>query len=221
MKKNNPKIKSNITLADKINAIEGIVSTYFTDGDYTPYYSEMGEIIAIATYFIDGLDFEENESVYNSVTKDDEVMALIKMFFNNKSNAFKIMSFVKEQVSDKVNFVKEQIIHNHADMDKIIEFCNVVIDSFDNFSKLNLSQMNKEDMETGLNIMRQLSEKDFSKDDIADVIKKAANFDMDKATAEIIDTKNAEIRELKKYKALWESRNVMTSDKVVAMPTKG
>lgn len=220
MKKNNPKIKSNIALADKINAIEGIVSTYFTDGDYTPYYSERGEIIAIATYFIDGLEFEENESVYNSVTKDDEVMTLIKMFYNNKSNAFKVMSFVKEQVNDKVNFAKEQIIHNHADMDKIIEFCNVVIDSFENFSKLNLSQISQEDMETGLNIMRQLSEKDFSKDDIADVIKKAANFDMDKATAEIVDAKNAEIRELKKYKTLWESRNVTSDNNIIPMPTK-
>ena len=95
-----------------------------------------------------------------------------------------------------------------------------VIDSFENFSKLNLSQISQEDMETGLNIMRQLSEKDFSKDDIADVIKKAANFDMDKATAEIVDAKNAEIRELKKYKTLWESRNVTSDNNIIPMPTK-
>ena len=35
MKKNNVRIKNNITLTDEINAINGIVSCYFTDGEYT------------------------------------------------------------------------------------------------------------------------------------------------------------------------------------------
>lgn len=215
MKKNNPKIKGNIGITDKVNAIEGIVSTYFTDGDYTPYYSQMGEIIAIARYFIEGLEFEKDESIYRSVVLDEEVMELVNEFYNTRTKAGKMMNTIKELVKDKVDFVKEQTIHSHADMDKIIEFCNIVIDSFENFSKLNLTQMSKEDMDAALNVMRQLSEKDFTKDDMADVIKKAANFDLDKAATEIIDAKNAKIRELKKYKTLWEVRNVVADDKVI------
>ena len=53
---------------------------------------------------------------------------------------------------------------------------------------------------------------------ISNVLKDAVGFNMDKATEEIIDAKNAEIRELRKYKALWESRNTTaSSDKVVSM----
>lgn len=220
MKKNNPKIKENITLIDKISAIEGITSSYFTNGDYTPYYSEISEITAIATYFIEGLEFEDGESIYNSVIADEEVMELIQMFFSNKSNAGKVMNYVKEQVKDKVDFIKKQLIHSHSDMNKIIDFCNVVIDSFENFSKLNLSQISNEDLYVGLNVMRQLSEKNFTKDDLTDAIKKAAHFDLDKASAEIIDAKNAQIKELKKYKVLWETRNAVSDNNIIPMSTK-
>ena len=83
-------------------------------------------------------------------------------------------------------------------MNKIIEFCNVVIDSFENFSKLDFNQMTNEDMKNGLEIMKKLSDKEFTTDTLSEVIKDAVGFDMDKATAEIIDAKNAEIRDLKK-----------------------
>ena len=46
-----------------------------------------------------------------------------------------------------------------------------------------------------------------TEENIANVIKEAADFNLDDASKEIIDAKNAEIRELKKYKTLWESRN--------------
>ena len=39
MKKTNIRIKD-ITLVDQINAIERIVSSYFVDGEYTPYYAD-------------------------------------------------------------------------------------------------------------------------------------------------------------------------------------
>ena len=46
--------------------------------------------------------------------------------------------------------------------------------------------------------MKKLSDKELNTDTLSEVIKNAVGFDMDKATAEIIDAKNAEIRELKK-----------------------
>lgn len=218
MKKDNVRIKTNISLADKINAIEGIVSSYFTSGEYTPYYAGMAEVVAIATFFIEGLEFEKDESIYNSVISDKKLMELVSMFYNTRLNTGEVMVFVREQVKDKVDFVKQQVIHNHNDMNKIIDSCNVIIDSLSNFSKLDLSQINKEDMEVGFKVMKQLADKNFTTDDLSKAIKDAVAFDMDKATAEIIDAKNAEIRELKKYKTLWESRNVVSSDKVVTMP---
>ena len=58
--------------------------------------------------------------------------------------------------------------------------------------------MTDEDMKNGLEIMKKLSDKELTTDTLSEVIKNAVGFDMDKATAEIIDAKNAEIRELKK-----------------------
>ena len=218
MRKNNARIKANITMIDKINAIKYIVSSYFTDGEYTPYYSEMAQVIATVTYFMEGIEFEDGDDIYSSIVQDDEVFNIVTDIITDDE-----MTFVMKNVEDKVDFLKQQIIHKHADMDKIIEFCNIVIDSLDNFSKLNINQMKPEDMDNAMKVINKLAEKDFTAEDLSNVLKDAVGFNMDKATEEIIDAKNAEIRELKKYKALWEGRNVTASttisDKVV--PIKG
>lgn len=131
MIKNNPHIKHNITMADKINAINGIVSGYFTDGEYTPYFAETAETIAIVNYFIEGVRFEEDEAVYSLVMNDPMLSALVAVFYNPDLPESRIMAFIKENVTDKVSFIKQQILHNHADMDKIIQVCNVIIDSLE------------------------------------------------------------------------------------------
>ena len=213
MKKDNARIKANITMIDKINAIKYIVSSYFTDGEYTPYYSEMAQNIAAVTYFMEGIEFEEGDDIYSSIVQDEEVLNIVTGIISDEE-----MSFVMKNVEDKVDFLKQQIIHKHADMDKIIEFCNIVINSLENFSKLNINQMKPEDMDNAMKVINKLAEKDFTAEDLSNVLKDAVGFDMDKATEEIIDAKNEEIRELKKYKALWEGRNATastTSDKIV------
>ena len=129
------------------------------------------------------------------------------------------MQSVKDNAKDKVEFLKQKIIHSHADMDKIIEACNVIIDSLENFSKLNIKEMKKEDMQNASIVLEKLaSNNNLTPEVISNVLKDAVGFKMDEATEEIIDAKNAEIRELRKYKALWESRKTTaSSDKVVSM----
>ena len=214
MKKNNVKVKENITMVDKVNAINLIVSSYFTDGEYTPYYSKMADVIAAVTYFTEGLDFAEGDDIYDAVTQDEELNDMVHdILFEDD------MIFVKDNAKDKVEFLKQKIIHSHADMDKIIEACNVIIDSLENFSKLNIKEMKKEDMQNASIVLEKLaSNNNLTPEVISNVLKDAVGFNMDKATEEIIDAKNAEIRELRKYKALWESRNTTaSSDKVVSM----
>lgn len=220
MKNNNARIKEYITETDKIFATETIASSYFNGNRYTPYYGDVAEIVAIAKYFIEGLEFEENENIYDSVIKDSIVMNLIEKFDIKTTIYCSIMDEVRTYVSDIVEFEKQKLIHNSEDMSKIVRACNVIIDSFENFSKLDITSMNKEDLNTMMNVIKKLAEKDFSKEDFSEILKNASGFDMDQATKEIIDTKNAEIRDLKKYKALWESRNVTNENKIVEMPTK-
>ena len=220
MKKNNVKVKENITMVDKVNAINLIVSSYFTDGEYTPYYSKMAEVMAVVTYFIEGIEFEDDEDIYNAVMQDEELSDIVHdVLFEDD------MIFIKNNARDKVEFLKQQIIHSHADTDRIIEACNVIIDSLENFSKLNIKEMKKEDMQNASIVLEKLaSSNNLTPEVISNVLKDAVGFNMDKATEEILDSKNEQIRglkeenkELRKYKALWESRNTTSSDKIVPM----
>ena len=221
MKKGKIEIKKNISIVDKVNAINLIVSSYFTDGEYTPYYSKMAEVMAVVTYFIEGIDFEEGEDIYDAVMQDEELNDMVHdILFEDD------MIFVKDNAKDKVEFLKQKIIHSHADMNKIIEACNVIIDSLENFSKLNIKEMKKEDMQNASIVLEKLaSNNNLTPEVISNVLKDAVGFKMDEATEEILDSKNEQIRglkeenkELRKYKALWESRNTTaSSDKVVSM----
>lgn len=221
MKKGKIEIKKNITMVDKVNAINLIVSSYFTDGEYTPYYSDMAQVMAVITYFIEGIEFEEGEDIYNAVMQDEELVDIVHdVLFDDD------MIFIKNNARDKVKFLKQKIIHSHADMDKIIEACNVIIDSLENFSKLNIKEMKKEDMQNASIVLEKLaSNNNLTPEVISNVLKDTVGFKMDEATEEILDSKNEQIRglkeenkELRKYKALWESRNTTaSSDKVVSM----
>lgn len=221
MKKGKIEIKKNISMVDKVNAINLIVSSYFTNGEYTPYYSDMAQVMAVVTYFIDGIEFENDEDIYTAVMQDEELVDIVHdVLFNDD------MIFIKNNARDKVEFLKQQIIHSHADTDRIIEACNVIIDSLENFSKLNIKEMKKEDMQNASIVLEKLASNDnLTPEVISNVLKDAVGFKMDEATEEILDSKNEQIRglkeenkELRKYKALWESRNTTaSSDKVVSM----
>ena len=220
MKKGKIEIKKNISMVDKVNAINLIVSSYFTNGEYTPYYSKMAEVMAVVTYFIEGIEFEEGEDIYNAVMQDEELVDIVHdVLFDDD------MIFIKNNARDKVKFLKQQIIHSHADTDRIIEACNVIIDSLENFSKLNIKEMKKEDIQNASIVLEKLaSNNNLTPEVISNVLKDAVGFNMDKETEEILDSKNEQIRglkeenkELRKYKALWESRNAASSNKVVSM----
>lgn len=77
MELNNPKIKKDITLTDKVKVIESIVSSYFTNGIYTPYYAEQAKVIAIAYNFLEGVTFDDDDRVYDLVNSDEKLSSLI------------------------------------------------------------------------------------------------------------------------------------------------
>lgn len=215
MIKENMRIKENITLLDKIDAVESIVSSYFTDDDYTPYYVEMAEVIAVVTYFIEGITFEDNDSIYDLYNDDKELRDLVDQFIIDdismmeSTSELEIMRWVRNQVFDKVDFTKENIIHSNPDLDTIVEAANVIIESLGNFSKLNFEYMTPENMDMIQNVLQKLNDSDMTVNSISKIIKDAVGFDMDKATAEIIDAKNEKITELQKYKALDDAKNVL------------
>lgn len=225
MIKDNMRIKESITLQDRINAIETIVSFYFMDGDYTPYYKDEGEISAVIRNFIDGVEFEKGESVFSAYRNDDALRKLVNMFIlepvdkepeseederiqNSIRKLYDMMETIREYVADKVEFEKQKYLHANPDLDKIVMAADIIIDSLENFSRMNFEIFTPENLEKAQKIFNKISESgfEFTTDNIINVIKNASSFDMDETTKEIVDAKNSEIRELKERIKKLESK---------------
>lgn len=225
MIKDNMRIKESITLQDRINAIETIVSFYFMDGDYTPYYKDEGEISAVIRNFIDGIEFEKGESVFSAYYNDEDLRKLVNMFIlkpvdkepeseederiqNSIRELYDMMETIREYVADKVEFEKQKYLHANPDLDKIVMAADTIIDSFENFSRMNFEIFTPENLEKAQKIFNKISESgfEFTAENIVNVIRDASSFDMDEATKEIVDAKNSEIRELKEKIKKLESK---------------
>lgn len=225
MIKDNMRIKESITLQDRINAIETIVSFYFMDGDYTPYYKDEGEISAVIRNFIDGVEFEKGESVFAAYYNDEDLRKLVNIFIlkpvfedtddeeekktqDSIRECYNMMEIIREYVADKVEFEKQKYLHANPDLDKIVMAANVIIDSFENFSRMNFEILTPENLEKAQRIFNKISESEFelTTENIINVIKDASSFNMDEATKEIVDAKNSEIRELKEKIKKLESK---------------
>lgn len=225
MIKDNMRIKESITLQDRINAIETIVSFYFMDGDYTPYYKDEGEISAVIRNFIDGIEFEKGESVFAAYYNDEDLRKLVNVFIlepvfedtddeeekktqDSIRKYYDMMEVIREYVKDKVEFEKQKYLHANPDLDKIVMAADTIIDSFENFSRMNFEILTPENLEKAQRIFNKISESGFelTTENIINVIKDASSFDMDEATKEIIDAKNTKIRELKEKIEKLESK---------------
>ena len=100
---------ASLTLEDRINIINMIVNSYFQDDDgeikYTPYFSEIGKIIAIAKYLISGISFDNGESIYDAVTNDEELNDWIKRILLTQE-----FQKIMDTVNDIVEYKKSENI---------------------------------------------------------------------------------------------------------------
>lgn len=221
MIKNNPKIKENISMLDQINAIKSIVSSCFTELngtiEYTPYYQRTAEFNAIAMNFLEGITFEDKDSIF-TIENDKEIFDLVKKFYynieeqaenENEENYeyINIMNFVESNVTKIVEFEKNKIIHRNEKLEdkialgiesveKISYFFEVIADALYNFSKIDLKTLKPENIELIKDVLLKLKDSDMTEESISNIIKNAVGFDMNKATQDIIDEKNKQIVEL-------------------------
>lgn len=231
MKKNNVRIKENISFVDIMTAIESIVPQYFTynevtgETEYTPYYSEMATKIAMVKYFMEGVEFEDNDNVYELIISDGEIVNCINQFYyTSNEKLVNIIDIVTSNVEKIVDFKKEKLIHEDNDMKEYFasmsnmfnsfeDFLNVMVNSFRTFSNLDLSKITPEMMEMAQKFAIGLKDKNITPDILTDVIKDAVAFDMDKVSVDIIDSKNKQIKELKGVK----SENVLLKKRIVEL----
>nr|WP_297932443.1 hypothetical protein [uncultured Lachnoclostridium sp.] len=213
MKKTLLKVKNTITFEDKVNAITLILNAFWDDktGEYTPWYEEPAKVIAVAKYFIEGYELEDGENLYNLYLSDDDLKGLVDNFIypdyesrNETTKIYiKVMDFVNHMVYDKLNWTKENIIHANPDMDKIVKCANVIIDSLENFANLDLTALTPDMVKDGLTFMEKIKESGFelTNENLSKIVKEAADFKIDKASQEIIDAKNEQIKKLKEENA--------------------
>lgn len=241
MKKTLLKVKNDITFEDKLNAIDLILDAFWDDdtGEYIPWMEEPARILAVAKYFIEGYELEKGENLYKLYLSDDDLKGLVDNFINPDTDSrngsykryIKVMDFVDKMVHDKLEWTKQNIIHAHPDMERIVECANVIIDSFKNFANLDLTALTPEMIENGKTFIDKLKETGFdvSPENLTKIVKDAAAFDIDKASQDIIDAKNEQIkklqeenRELKKVKGNFSARNVIaqSGNKVTTMDKK-
>ena len=227
MTKNDVRIKDNITIVDKIRAIEDIVSAYWTDGEYTPYYADMATVIAIVENFITGVEFEDDDVIYDLVNSDEELSSLVYRFLDPTDNDIKyreIMYFVLENVEEMVEFEKQKVIHNSNAFSIVGDMCEAIVDVLGSFSGMS-QMMTPENIEATKSFMTALKDKEITEETLADAVLIAADqFKMPEN--EIIEgqrqriaeqqtqlqEKEAEIQDLRKWRKEHEARNVK-SDK--------
>lgn len=225
MKIENLKVKENIGADEIVGAIEYISNACFANGGYNPYFLQYGQRMAIFNFFLEGVELEEGDTIFNAINHPD-IKRLISKFFGDVrvSKEAVIMNDVMTNAKEVIEFKKQRLIHG-ADA---IEYIATAINRIDkyvgdldtalgNLVNFDWSSINAEDIEVSRDILKKLKESgvELSMDTIADIIKKAAHFDVDKASQEIIDAKNAQIIELeKKTKKLEEQLGEIIAESV-------
>lgn len=230
------KIKENITPDIIAEAIEYISNSCFVGGTYNPYYRGFAEKMAIVQFFLDGIEFEDGDSLF-VICELDEIKKLIAKFYGDKRiNEYSpIMDVVNHNVDEIVEFKKQRLIHGVDAIESIAKNVGVISDaigklgnfasdlgdSISNIAKIDFANITKNDVEMVGNILEKLNAKgiELNEKTIANIIKEAAGFDIDRASQEIIDAKNKQIEELQKRNAELEkehnARNVLAFKKEV------
>lgn len=230
------KVKENITPDVIAEAIEYISNSCFVGGTYNPYYRGFAEKMAIVQFFLDGIEFEDGDSLF-VICELDEIKKLIAKFYGDKRiNEYSpIMEVVNHNVDEIVEFKKQRLIHGVDAIESIAKnvgaisdaigklgnFASDLGDSISNIAKIDFRNITKDDIETGRNILTKLNASgvELNEQTIAKIIKEAVDFDTDKASQEIIDAKNKQIEELQKKNAELErernARNVLAFKKEV------
>ena len=217
MRKNNVKIKDNITIVDEISVIQSIVEYYFTDNEYTPYYADMAKATAVAQNFLDGVEFEAEDYVYECVMTNEDISKCVNKFLIppvSKSDAqyFNRMERIMKKVEDIVEFKKQKLIHNTDAFSIVGDMCLAIKDILDNYIQ-NTEISNK--------FIEDLKESGITEETLTNAVRNAANkFQMPESDViegqrkriaeqqEQLQEKETEIQDLRKWKHEHMARNV-------------
>lgn len=228
MKKNKIRFKDVTKLNDVAigeivrEAVSYIVST---DG-YFPYFRERGVKSAIIKYLMMGLTFEDGDDKENLIYTDKTIAEKYKVFREENCD---FICLIEDYVDAVASYEKRKSIYQSQELNsKLLE----IIDIQKAFENLRIEVLKKENQALTQQIraneyQEQILER-MTPDEVAQLNKVMASgeYNMEQLSDymmkkylgsdyhankmnEIIDAKNAEIVELKKYKQEQEARNVL------------
>lgn len=232
MKKKNLRFKSVSKLDDyTIDLMVEEASSYvigLVDGEpeYHPLFKQRGLKTALVKYLVTGLTFEDGDDIDELIYTDKSINNLFETFVVENNDFYD--SFV-DYVNEVIEFKKRKLLnYNSSISEKLLE----ILDTQKTFEDLRLEVLRKENIaleqqikankyqeeimsymtpEESAELNKKLLSGEYDMDKISEsIMKKYLNTDFhNKKTSEIIDSKNTEIVELKKYKQLYEARNVL------------
>lgn len=238
MVKENVKIKSSLPIIDKINMIKYLVSGYFINGEYTPYFKEINDIVAFFKYCVEGLEFESKEdengnevpeSIYEVVINDEELMELWeRRYYVLKSQ----LETIYTDVLDMVEFEKQRLIHSSTSIDdKVLEILQKesrnkdaelkALQEAERVQKAQAKQLEyankisemmtpEETVELNRLVLKKC---EYDPNEMAQIIADRyleSNHHTDNVES-VLAAKNDKIRELESYKKMYEARNVLAN----------
>lgn len=110
MIKNKIKAIKNISLEEQISIINSLVDAHFDEDEngkleYSPLLVEVSKLLNFTSYFVHGVTFEENESMYDAIINDKQLMRIYR-----RSN--KCFKEILRKVEDLVEYKKAKLIHS-------------------------------------------------------------------------------------------------------------
>lgn len=130
MIKTDVKVKDFITIEERAIITNHLVDSYFMENDdgsltYTPYMIDPALTTIFFLYCVEGIEFDDDEKVYDSVCADEDLVKLYTTTLSdnvdtNTSNGkmAKTIYSIMNDVIDMVEFKKQQIIHNNLVLNK-------------------------------------------------------------------------------------------------------
>lgn len=217
MKKDNVRVKSDITIVDEITAIENMVSYYFTDNEYTPYYADMAKVTVIAENFLDGVEFESEDYVYQLVMENDDIYECVKKFLEiptsqDKENVdcYARMEKIMKQVEDVVEFEKQKLIHNTHAFGIVGDMCIALKDIMDSYTQ---------NAELAKTFITDLQKSGITEETLTNAVRKAAD-QFKPSENEIIEGQRKRIAEQQSQLQEMQGRIEEMKSRVKEMDTK-
>ena len=133
MIKNNAKIKKSLSLSDRIAITNIVVNSHFTENettgeiDYLPYFRELSFVTSFAEIVLEGVEFDENDNIYESIIGDSELNVL----YEDWTGTFEYIHICND-VNDMVEFKRQQMIHNKkSSLDNLLDAITDVVKKMD------------------------------------------------------------------------------------------